>query len=139
MTIKIHPNDRILDIQKAFSAVYPHLKLQFFSKPHQENKGSFAKFLIHDPQTKVIELNPSIMAGSIGINPGTQTWSLEKNFEKLFKLHAQVFRKSGTIWLETSVSDYLSLGEQEKKGAEPELEAEAGQEWQEIYDYHEQD
>lgn len=117
MTLSIRPTDHISDVQNAFAAAYPHLKLQFFSKAHGESKGSFAKFLIHDRNTLLAALNPALQADKLSIAPDVVTWALEKNFEENFKLHVQVFRQSGSIWLETSVSDHLTLAEQESKGA----------------------
>ncbi len=139
MTIHVNPNDPISDLQNAFTAVYPHLKLQFFSKAHGESKGSFAKFLIHDRSTLLSALNPELRTSSISIAPDTITWALEKNFEEAFLLHVQVFRQSGSIWLETSVSDHLTLAEQEAKGAKSTITAEAEPTNEEQNDYHEQE
>ena len=139
MTIHVNPNDPISDLQNAFTAVYPHLKLQFFSKAHGESKGSFAKFLIHDRSTLLSALNPELRTSSISIAPDTITWALEKNFEEAFLLHVQVFRQSGSIWLETSVSDHLTLAEQEAKGAKSTITAEAETMNEEQEDYHEQE
>jgi hypothetical protein len=139
MTIQISPNDHISDLQNAFTATYPHLKLQFFSKAHGESKGSFAKFLIHDRNTLLGDLNPVLRASSISIAPDTITWALEKNFEEAFNLHVQVFRQSGSIWLETSVSDHLTLAEQEAKGAKSTRDLEPNPIEEEQKDYGEQE
>ena len=139
MTIQISPNDHISDLQNAFTAAYPHLKLQFFSKAHRESKGSFAKFMIHDRNTQLRDLNPALRGSSISIAPETITWALEKDFEEAFNLHVQVFRQSGSIWLETSVSDHLTLAEQEAKGAKSTLSPEAQPIAEEQNDYHEQE
>ncbi|MDX2071301.1 MAG: hypothetical protein SFV55_22935 [Haliscomenobacter sp.] len=139
MTIQISPNDHISDVQNAFSAAYPHLKLQFFSKPHGESKGSFAKFMIHDRNTQLRDLNPALRASSISITPDIITWALEKSFEEVFNLHVQVFRQSGSIWLETSVSDHLTLAEQEVKGAKNTADTEHNPADEEQSDYREQE
>ena len=139
MTIQVSPNDPISDLQNAFTAAYPHLKLQFFSKAHGESKGSFAKFLIHDRSTLLSALNPELRTSSISIAPDTITWALEKNFEEALLLHVQVFRQSGSIWLETSVSDHLTLAEQEAKGAKSTSTAEAETMNEEQKDYREQE
>lgn len=139
MTLSIRPSDHISDVQTAFAAAYPHLKLQFFSKAHGESKGSFAKFLIHDRNTLLGALNPTLQAGEVNIAPETVTWALEKKFEENFKLHVQVFRQSGSIWLETSVSDHLSLAEQETKGAKSTQNPESTTPEEEAKDYREQE
>ena len=138
MNIQIHSSQHILDVQNAFSAIYPHLKLQFFSKAHGENKGSFSKFLIHDRNTLLAALNPALTEGSVSIAADTKTWALEHAFETEFQLHVQVFRQSGSIWLETSISDQLTLAEQEAKGLKSILAIENPNEEEEQEDYHEQ-
>jgi hypothetical protein len=138
MNIQIHPSQHIFDVQNAFSAIYPHLKLQFFSKAHGENKGSFSKFLIHDRNTLLETLNPALTEGSVSIAADNTTWVLEHTFETEFQLYVQVFRQSGSLWLETSISDQLTLAEQEAKGAKSMLSVENPSEEEEKEDYHEQ-
>lgn len=139
MTLSISPSDHISDVQNAFAAAYPHLKLQFFSKAHGESKGSFAKFLIHDRNTLLAALNPALQADQLSIAPDVVTWALEKKFEENFKLHVQVFRQSGSIWLETSVSDHLTLAEQEAKGAKSSENSASLPPAEEAKDYREQE
>ena len=67
------------------------------------------------------------------------TSGVEKNFEEAFLLHVQVFRQSGSIWLETSVSDHLTLAEQEAKAAKSTIATEAETTNEEQNDYHEQE
>jgi hypothetical protein len=64
------------------------------------------------------------------------TWQLERLFENEYGLHLQVFRRSGNTWLETSVSDDLTLEEQEAK-AESSLRHNF--EFVDPLDYREQD
>lgn len=139
MTLAINPNDHISDVQNAFALVYPHLKLQFFSKAHGESKGSFAKFLIHNRNTLLSALNPALEVGEVNISPDTITWALEKKFAENFHLHVQVFRQSGVLWLETSISDHLTLAEQEIKGAASLQNLQATPGDQEPQDYREQE
>ena len=65
-----------------------------------------------------------------------RTWELEERFEKDFGLHVQVFRKSGNIWLETSVSDDLTLAQQNEKGKNDDS---IQQEFVDPMDYREQE
>jgi hypothetical protein len=41
---------------------------------------------------------------------------LEKEFNSLYKLQTQVFRKSGNIWLEATITDGWTLEEQNNQG-----------------------
>ena len=41
---------------------------------------------------------------------------LERQFRELYGLHVLVFRKSGKVWLETTVTDGWTLAEQNNQG-----------------------
>ncbi len=116
MKVQIDPQATIEQVQEAFSTAYPYLKLVFFSKPHRAFKGSPAKFLIQDTDRKLSEVVKEPKAGVLYIEPEMPTWQVERLFEEEFGMHVQVFRKSGNTWLETSVTDSLSLEQQNAKG-----------------------
>jgi len=54
--------------------------------------------------------------GTITIAPGMTVNELEQNFKDVYGLSVQVFRKSGKVWLETTVTDGWSLEEQNRQG-----------------------
>ena len=56
--------------------------------------------------------------GSIRISEEMLVSALEKSFEVQFGLSAQVFRKSGKTWLETSKTDDWTLKHQNEAGKE---------------------
>lgn len=116
MKIHVSPEKTIAGIQEEFSKVYPYLKLVFFSKPHKAYKGSHAKFLITDHERTLGSMEKKPRSGDLYIEVEMPTWQVERLFEEEFGLHVQVFRKSGNTWLETSVSDDLTLEEQNVKG-----------------------
>ncbi|MBL7807295.1 MAG: hypothetical protein JNN28_05760 [Saprospiraceae bacterium] len=136
MQLDITPDKTIGALQTAFSETFAGLKIAFFSKPHGEHKGSAAKFLIQDKNMSLAQLSPDIKSGAIQVFPELVVWQLEKQFEEGFGLHVQVFRKSGRTWLETSVSDNLTLAEQQAKAAASEY---IHQEFVDPMDYREQD
>ena len=117
--MKLHvASDRTIgQIQDEFAAEYPNLKLVFFSKPHQAYKGSPAKFLIEDRNTLVSSLlHGKEIHAELFVEPEMPVWQLERLLELEYHLHVQVFRRSGNTWLETSVTDDLTLEQQEVKG-----------------------
>ncbi len=116
MKIHVLPEMTIAQIQEEFSKVYPYLKLVFFSKAHKAYKGSHAKFLITDSSLTLGSLEKKPKSGDLYIEVEMPTWQVERLFEEEFGLHVQVFRKSGNTWLETSVTDDLTLEEQNIKG-----------------------
>jgi len=116
MKIHVSADKTIAQIQEEFSKVYPYLKLVFFSKPHKAYKGSHAKFLITDHERTLGSMEKKPRSGDLYIEVEMPTWQVERLFEEEFGLHVQVFRKSGNTWLETSISDDLTLEEQNAKG-----------------------
>ncbi len=136
MTLDITPERSMGSLQTEFLEAFPGLKLAFFSKPHREFKGSAAKFLLQDREVPLSQLSSKLQAGKLEIGPETVVMDLEQEFEQKFGLHVQVFRKSGNIWLETSVTDNLTLAEQQIKAANSEN---VHQEFVDPLDYREQD
>lgn len=116
MKIQITPERTIGEIQTAFQEAFPYLKIVFFSKPHREFAGSNAKYLIEDKASKVGDLTTGSRSGILTLLPETRTFEAERIFEDEFGLFVQVMRKSGTLWLVTSVTDSLSLEQQNAKG-----------------------
>lgn len=116
MKIRIAPDMTIAEVQAIFHTEYPYLKLVFFSKPHKAFKGSPAKFMIQDRDIKLDTLEKQPKDGLLYLEPEMPVWQVERLFEQEFGLHVQVFRKSGNTWLETSVTDNLSLEQQNAKG-----------------------
>ena len=56
--------------------------------------------------------------GIITISPEMTVDELERGFDELYGLSVQVFRKSGKVWLETSVTDAWTLAKQNAQGEE---------------------
>jgi hypothetical protein len=116
MKIELGTEKTIAEVQREFGTLFSALSLQFFTKKHEAYKGSPAKFMIQDTNQKLVEIEKHPHSGSLYIEPEMPTWQLERLFEEAFGLHVQVFRKSGNTWLETSVSDDLTLETQNVKG-----------------------
>lgn len=136
MTLHLAPETSIGALQTVFNEAFPGLKIVFFSKPHSAHKGSAAKFLVQDRDMLLQQLSPGIKVGELVVEPTTVVMQLEKQFELGFGLHMQVFRKSGRTWLETSISDDLTLAEQQAKAAASEN---IHQEFVDPMDYRDQD
>jgi hypothetical protein len=136
MVIKVNSTRTLGEVQDAFTASFPALKLVFFTKKQEAFQGTHSKFMLTDRNLTLgsVERNPR--DGVLHIEADMPTWQLERLFEQEFGLHVQVFRKSGNIWLMTTVSDSLTLEEQNFKGLESlRHHADLG----EISDYREQD
>lgn len=106
----------IRSIQNEFHSHYPHLKLEFFRNPHAAFEGCPKKERLA-PDTPIDDIRNIHSAAWIDISKLVTVAELEQQFARLLGLSAQVFRRSGDIWLETTTMDSLTLGELEAMGA----------------------
>ena len=128
MDIQITPETKISELKASFSKRFPHLKIEFFS-------GNSRK-LVGDDQLEVQDLSGRKQQGALHITGLTTVAELEKLFTHRYGLNAEVFRKSGSVWLQTSVTDAWTLDEQNHEAMESLQPAE---EKPETTDYHEQE
>jgi hypothetical protein len=115
MIINIHDNRVITEIQQEFTAQFPYLKLEFFSKPHATGYGTSKRFLKTSVKT-IGECRKIHDTGDFIIKPEMTVADLEQQFRDLYGLNVQLFRKSGNLWLETSVTDVWTLQKQNDQG-----------------------
>ncbi len=117
MLLKITPNRLISEIQKEFNKAFPFLKLEFFKNKSFSRSDFSAKQLI--PATrKISDSHTTNTDGDIEIKEEMKVNELEKIFKEQFCLAVQVFRKSGTVWLETTMTDNWTLLQQNNHGRE---------------------
>ncbi len=115
MKIAINDKRKIFAIQEDFNKLFPYLKLEFFSKPHKAGGASPKKLVKHASKT-LGECRTIHETGKMTITPQMTVLDLEQNFSDIFGLSVQVFRKSGKVWLETTVTDGWTLEEQNSQG-----------------------
>lgn len=115
MKIVIEDSRRIQDLQMEFNKVFPYLKIEFFTKSHKPG-GPSAKNLIVNKNKTLGDCRKLHNSGSITITPEMAVVDLEQNFNQIYGLSVQVFRRSGEVWLETTVTDSWTLGEQNYQG-----------------------
>jgi len=111
MKINVGDNQTIKEIQTNFSERYPYLKIEFFTKPHEKFRGSSKESMV-DSNTLIKNCRSVHGEGEIEIFPSTKVSTLENKFREVFGLHVQVFRKSGNVWIETTVTDDWTLEKQ---------------------------
>ena len=117
MELQINSDQHISEIQKDFSDVFKYLKIEFFTKPVVTEKRSAAKNIVSH-QRRISELVKIPINASVAIYDGMSVLDLEKLFTDQFGLSVQVFRKSGNVWLETTMTDGWSLKQQNEHGKE---------------------
>jgi len=100
--------------QKEFSTLFPFLKIDFFkaSLKQEDNKNQKAQTLL--PSNYMLSKN-SI---SINVDASTTVEQLKSTILEKVGLFCLVYRKSGTMWIETSLTEDWSL---ERQNHEAEL------------------
>lgn len=117
MLVTINDDRKIYAIQEEFNHAFPYLKIEFFSKPHKSGGASAKKFVKSNSKT-LGECRTIHNNGNLTIKPSMTVSSLEQAFQDVYGLSVQVFRKSGKVWLETTVTDGWTLEEQNHQGEE---------------------
>lgn len=117
MEILISDSRTISEVQRDFSKEFPFLKLEFFDAPHKTEKAlPKSKIFPHDK--KLSSCRKVHQNGKLRIAKHETVNDLENELWKKFGLSAQVFRKSGNLWIETSLTDSWTLEQQNREGLE---------------------
>ena len=115
MKITINDKRKIFAIQESFTKAFPYLKLEFFAKPHKQGGASPKKIMNHASKT-LGECRTIHNSGHIAITGSMNVAELEQRFADVYGLSVQVFRRSGNMWLETTVTDNWTLDKQNAEG-----------------------
>ncbi len=116
MNLSITPTRLIADIQKEFNIEFPYLKLEFFQNKSGRSGLPLKKFNIDN--RKVCEVQLSISNGILELKKEMKVQELEKTLKNEFGLTAQVYRRSGNLWLETTMTYNWTLRQQNEHGKE---------------------
>lgn len=111
MKLVIKDNLTIREIQENFSFMFPFLKIEFFTQPHKKFTGSRKEYMI-EANKSIAECRTKHTAGALEITEETKVARLESELMEKYGLYSQVFRKSGNVWIETTVTDEWTLGKQ---------------------------
>lgn len=112
--INIDKPIKVSEIKKVFNNEFPYLKIEFFKKKHKPLQGSLKRDIIIDDF--IVTANQDFH--DIVINDNMLVSEFENQFAEKLKLSAQVFRKSGRSWLETTFTDSWTLRKQNEEGIE---------------------
>jgi hypothetical protein len=112
MLLYILSNKTISDVQKDFNSAYPFLKIDFYKTVEP---GFSRKHLAPTMAVKGAGLKHE---GVLEVTDLMTVGQLEKTFKEKFGLQVQVSRKSGNLWLETTISDTWTLKQQNDHGRE---------------------
>jgi hypothetical protein len=112
MVLHILQNRTLKEAQDEFSSAYPFLRIEFY---RYSEPGSARRHLKNSLLLTAAGLKGT---GEIEINDLMTVGQLEDIFKKQFGLLVQVSRRSGTLWLETTMTDNWTLKQQNDHGRE---------------------
>lgn len=115
MELTLASQIKIKDVKKQFSHLLPFLKLEFYPSRHQKGASSLMEEAIPDG-TPLSEVSSSIKEAAFSFTPLTTVAEFEQRLQDEWGLSVQVFRKAGTLWLETVQTDNWSLEKQNAIG-----------------------
>lgn len=117
MILTISDNQKLSEVKDEFNSLFPYLKLEFFKHKHGVNKSNPKSDMLSSDLT-FKKVRKKHTEGSIDVKESMSVADLEQLFQEVFGISAQVFRKSGRSWIETSVTDDWSLKRQNEEGRE---------------------
>jgi len=113
MKIYVTRQSTIGEIQKDFRDMYPYLKLEFYKHADHANGARNGRLQASFVQGKI---NSGRVYVAIDISPHISTSDLEADIFETLGISAQVFRRSGNIWMCTTHTDQWSLRLQNEEG-----------------------
>jgi hypothetical protein len=109
MNVQLHIEAMRLaeDVQREFNLAFPYLKLEFFNK--------VAGF-VSSKNKRIGDWQLAPAAGMVAVSDETKVVDLLAKLKKEYHLNAQVLRRSGNLWLQTTMTDSWSLKKQNDYG-----------------------
>lgn len=115
MNIEIHDTNSISSVQQAFNSMFPYLKIEFFTNLKSVS-GRFQRKVIEKYIQTFGEHKKTDSFDSIVISPEMTIADLDQQLQTAFGMSVKLYRYSGRLWLETSVTDSWTLEQQNKEG-----------------------
>jgi hypothetical protein len=117
MQIIIDDTKNVQTLQTEFNQLFPYLRLLLVKmQPGQES----GKVMQDQPQlsqnTSLLQYRITNDTTPFYIYPEMTVAELEQQFTKLYGLEPVILRKSGNVWIETSITDDWTLEEQNTQG-----------------------
>jgi hypothetical protein len=121
MFLHIHDQLTLGELQDRFADCFPFLKLEFYAVGHKRFEPTDKEHLLNAWQ-RVGEVRKTYQNGALEIKSWYTVARVEKDLKEQYGLNAQVFRSNAKgEWVQTSVSDLLTLEEQSAFGYDKKL------------------
>ena len=114
MTMYISPSRPVTEIQNEFNQAYPYLMLGFFLKNQKSRKIGEEEISLNLKTIRDCQSHP--FTGSLEFYDSMPVSELEKILADKFYLQAQVFRRAGKHWMQTTITNNWSLAKQNEHG-----------------------
>ena len=115
MTLEILKARTVGELQHDFSQAYPFLKIDIFKELNGRSGPIIKQRLTRNTS---LSAAGKLKEGALELNDTMTVGQLEKMFREHFGINARVSRKSGPVWLETTVTDTWTLKQQNEHGRE---------------------
>lgn len=112
MKLTINKNSNIEDVKKIFTACYPFLKIELYRNPADITE--YKTIAITHP---LVQPSTNNFQAEINIQEDKTVAELENDFLQL-GLKAKIFRKSGNVWVGTSLTNNWTLQQQNTEAEE---------------------
>jgi len=119
MKLEITHNGKLGEVQSVFNNAFPYLRIEFLQNKQQQPRGqngSNNKFF--DAGLLFGDINQNMKDYSIELQDSTTISELESIFTNKIGLPALIFRKSGNIWMETTITANWTLVQQNQHAKE---------------------
>jgi hypothetical protein len=116
MKLRIEKESSIKNVQKEFNTLYPYLKIEFFKRPFRlwsKSRLNEEKRNHDEPVSNLGKFNKCAIINVDGKRTAAQ---VEQDFWEAFGLSIKLFRKSGTLWIETTLTESWTLEKQNEEG-----------------------
>ena len=112
MLLHLSPSRNITEPWTEFNKTFPYLKVEFYTKTGKD----FKKVML--PHTITLKNAGLRKSGSVELKTKMRVAEFESLLKEKFGLNAQVLRRSGKLWLETTHTDNWTLEQQNNHGKE---------------------
>src|SRR5690606_18941518 len=111
MTLKLSDNLSISELQEQFTGMFAFLKIRLYKVGEGEERQQLR-------ESKTLKEAGLKKQGKLHIDGDITVGEFEKKLREEYGLIAQVSRRSGRVWLETTMTDNWTLNHQNEHGRE---------------------
>ena len=122
MLLYIHDNRTLKELQDDFNLAFPYLRMEFFSKPHAIGLASAEKNKLNN-YMQLIDVRTSHRNSAVEIQEWHTVKAVEQMLQTDYKLPVQIYHFSQAGWIETTVTDEVTLKELNEQGKRAAAEA----------------